>query len=108
MSSVHRDVEPVSAGSGPDNSPHSDSSQELEKPVAADAIFDTPSPNAQGLDLHTAVNGEFENPTTQYPTGLALFFLIIALCIANFIVSLDRTIITTVSRRCNFPLHHYD
>ena len=42
------------------------------------------------VDEHTSAEA------TSYPAPLALFFLVSAISVSNILVSLDRTIITTV------------
>ena len=55
----------------------------------------------EGFDAQTAADGQFECPTTttHYPGTIAFAFLMTAICASIFLVSLDRTIITTVSHR---------
>ncbi len=99
MSSVHRSVGKQPAGVISNETPASNSSQELDKETAMDATFETPTSNTQETEKYTIANGTSESARHRYPRPLALFFLIVAICTSVFLVSLDRTIITTVSER---------
>lgn len=117
MSSVHQKDGEARVEDGPDNNSTA-VSQALEDHTAADGTSDTPTSRSQELENHTAIESTSEtytpnsqemekctaqnkdtsdNQTLRYPAPLALLCLIIATCISVFLVSLDRTIITTVS-----------
>ena len=97
MSSVHRSVEKLPAGGISNETPTSNSSQELNKQTTTDAMFKTPTSKTQEAEKYAVANGTSENARHRYPGPLALFFLMVAICTSVFLVSLDRTIITTVS-----------
>ena len=105
MSSINHDVDQVSAKDEFDKPPTSNSSQELKNDTAGEGTSETPIPNShEDLEKHTAAdNATFKSDVNQYPAPLALFFLMLAICVSIFLVSLDRTIITTVRERAMFP-----
>ena len=105
MSSVNHAVDQVSAKDELDKTPPSNSPQELQNDTAGEGTSETPTPNShEDLEKHIAAdNATFKSDVNQYPAPLALFFLMLAICVSIFLVSLDRTIITTVRERAMFP-----
>lgn len=79
--------------------PHKEtSSVEIEKQSAHDSLKagDTASSTLDESPRNIAKNeGEAEEDTSDYPAGFKLVTLIIALCLAVFLVALDQTIIAT-------------
>ena len=63
---------------------------ESDKIPIEDVADKTPASTIPKVEEHTSAEG------TSYPAPLALFFLMSAICVSIFLVSLDRTIITTV------------
>lgn len=64
----------------------------LEKSARASLDIDNTVPGTREKEEDTASE---EEDLTQYPTGLPLLFITIALCLAVFLVALDQTIIAT-------------
>jgi hypothetical protein len=66
---------------------------------ATKAVDTTPSGQASEKDIEEGLEkepvNEFAEDTSQYLTGIKLITLIIALCLAVFLVALDQTIIAT-------------
>jgi hypothetical protein len=74
------------------------SSAEIEKQSVRDSLKagDTASSTLDETPKDIGKNeGEAEEDTSDYPTGFKLVTLIIALCLAVFLVALDQTIIAT-------------
>ena len=100
MSLMHHDAEKIPAGDASHQTPTLNSSQKLVNNTATGGTSETPTSTSQELDKYTAANdGTSDSQTVRYPAPLALFCLMIAICVSIFLVSLDRTIITTVSER---------
>ena len=101
MSLTHHDAEKLPVGGDVSHQvPILDSSQELVNHTATGGTSETPTSTSQEHDKYTATkDGTSDSQIDRYPAPLALFCLMIAICVSNFLVSLDRTIITTVSER---------
>ena len=82
-------------------------SQELEKYyTASDDTSQTPTPKSQELERHTKAEDDTPgDQTVLHSAPLSHVSLMLALCISIFLVSLDRTIITTVSHSQSLLLH---
>ena len=66
----------------------------LEKSARASLDVDSTIPETKEKEGDTASEEE-EEDISKYPTGLPLAFIVIALCLAVFLVALDQTIIAT-------------
>ena len=89
------------AGDISDETRTTNSSRDFDQQIISAAKLQIPTANAEECEKHPTANGTPESPTATYPGPLALLLLMTAICAAVFLVSLDRTIITTVS----LPLH---
>ena len=100
MSIVYHDAKSSPAGDQSDETRTTSSSQDLDNQQAISAAkLEIPTANAEECEKHaTANDGTSESPTATYPGPRALLLLMTAICAAVFLVSLDRTIITTVSK----------
>ena len=87
------------AGDLSDETRTTDSSRDFDQQIISAAKLQIPTANVEGCEKHPTANGTPESPTANYPGPLALLLLMTAICAAVFLVSLDRTIITTVSLR---------
>lgn len=58
----------------------------------------------RGDDEHGVSSEEPQELETEYPGSIALTFLMIGLCLSVFLISLDRTIITTVCFEFHFQI----
>ena len=64
----------------------------LEKSARASLDVDNTAPETKEKEDDAASE---EEDLSRYPTGLPLVFIIVALCLAVFLVALDQTIIAT-------------
>lgn len=101
MSSGSADPERVQARDVFDKANTSYTSQMIGKHSAPAGTSEIPTPSSQELELekHTATDhAPSEGHKVRDPAPLALAVLMTALCVSMFLVSLDRTIIATVSQ----------
>ena len=99
MSPVDHDTKSSPAGDISDETRTTNSSRDFDGQVISPAKPQIPTANVEECEKHPTTNGTPESPTANYPGPLALLLLMTAICAAVFLVSLDRTIITTVSLR---------
>lgn len=100
MSSGSSDADKVEARDVSDKAPTSYTSQGIQTHIAPVGTSDIPTPSSQEQELEkpTATDhATSEGNKVRDPAPLALVVLMTALCISMFLVSLDRTIIATVS-----------
>lgn len=64
----------------------------------AGELQSTKDPEAENSSQPAGNQADEDEPVNNYPSSLGLTVLIIGLCLSVFLISLDRTIITTVSR----------
>ena len=51
---------------------------------------------SSNFDLPAHPGVTLEEPDTQYPSPLPLALIVLGICLSVFVISLDRTIVTTV------------